>query len=120
MDLPQRVADELKIDEAQAQQCLSSLFMSIRMAVDPKTFSQVTAAVPEANSWLSTIQLAGGRTGEVIALAGPEALMRQLASHGLSEPQARRLGATVGAALKELLPKEAFEKITGRVALLKQ
>lgn len=119
MDLPQRVADELGIARPQAERALSALFMSVRMAVDPAVFSKITAALPEVETWLRDIQLAGGRTGEIIALAGPEALIRQLKTVGFGEQQAQRLGATVGEALDELLAKNVAKKIVERVPLLK-
>jgi hypothetical protein len=119
VDLPQQVADELGIGRPVAAQALSALFMSVRMAVDPKTFAHVSTALPDLDDWLRGIQLAGGRTGEVIALAGPEALGRQLKLAGLNEQQAQRFGQSVGKALAELLPKDVFEKVVARVPLLK-
>jgi len=119
VDLPQRVADDLGLARPQAEQALSALFMSIRMAVDPALFSQITAALPEVETWLRDIELAGGRTGEILALAGPEGLGRQLKRAGCNEQQSRRLGATVGTALGELLAKDVAEKVVSRVPLLK-
>ena len=119
MDLAQRVADDLGLARPQAERALSALFMSVRMAVDPATFSKVTAALPDVETWLRDIQLAGGRTGEIIALAGPEALGRQLKATGFNEQQVQRLGTTVGTALREVLPADVAKKIVERVPLLK-
>ena len=119
MDLPQRVADELGIDRSVAQQGISALLMSIRMSVDPKTFDQISAALPNLEDWMRGIQLAGGRTGEIVALGSPEALGRQLKLAGFNEQQALQLGASVGKALAEVLPKDVFEKVAGRVKFLK-
>lgn len=119
MDLPQRVADELQIGRPQAERALGPLFMSIRMAVDPSLFSKVAAALPDVEDWLRSIQLGSGRTGEILALAGPEALAQQLKLAGFSDEQAKRLGATVGQALGELLTKDAAKRLVERVPLLK-
>ncbi len=119
MDLPQRVADDLGIDRSVAQQGVSALFMSIRMAVDPKTFAQISTALPNLEDWMRGIQLAGGRTGEIIALGSPEALGRQLKLAGFNEQEAQRLGASVGKALGEVLPKKVFDTVAGRVKILK-
>ena len=119
MDLPQRVADDLGIAHPQAERALGALFMSVRMAVDPALFSRITAALPDVETWLRDIQPAGGRTGEIVALAGPEALGRQLKMAGFNEQQAQRLGATVGTALGELLAKDVAQKVVERVPLLK-
>lgn len=92
--------------------------MSVRMTIDPETFSKVSAGFPQTDEWTRGITLASGRTGEIIALAGPEALKRQLRQHGLSDAQIQQVGAAVGTALKQALPRDAAEKIMQRVALL--
>jgi len=119
VDLPQRVADELGIARPQAIQGLSAVFMSVRMSVDPSLFSLVTAAIPDVEDWLRSIELAGRRTGEIVALAGPEALNQQLKTAGFNQQQAQRLGATVAKALGEVLEEDVAEKILSRVPLLK-
>lgn len=119
MDLPQRVTDTLGLARPQAERVLGPLFMSIRMAVDPALFSKVAAALPDVDQWLRGIQLGGGRTGEIVALAGPEALVQQLKLVGLNAEQAKLLGATVGQALGELLARDVAAKIVERVPLLK-
>ncbi len=118
MDLAQRVADNLGIARPQAEAALSSVFTAIRMSVDPGVFAQVTAAVPEAETWMRGIRLAGGRTGEIVALAGPAALARQLAAAGLTEQHITKLGTTLSGALAELLPKDVFRQVAARVPLL--
>ena len=92
---------------------------SIRMAVDAATFGKVSEAVPEAELWMRGIPLTSGRTGEIVALAGPEALRRHLKKAGLTEEQIEKAGTTVGDALRQLLSKDAAEKITNRITLLK-
>ena len=119
MDLPQRVADDLGIARPQAELGLGALFMSVRMTVDPALFSKITAVLPDVETWLRGIQLAGRRTGEIVALAGPEALGQQLEMAGFNEQHAQRLGAAVGKALGELLARDVAEKVVQRVPLLK-
>ncbi len=50
--------------------------MSIRMAVDPKTFAHISTALPDLEDWIRGIQLAGGRTGEIIALASRVVILK--------------------------------------------
>jgi hypothetical protein len=120
VDLPQIVADRLGIDRTLAERGLSALFMSIRMAVDPTTFSKVTTTLPDADSWMRGIGLMRHRTGEIIGLAGPEALARTLKAIGYDDAGIQNLGGAVGNVLHELLPQDAFDKITSRVPLLKE
>ena len=119
MDLPQVVAQQLSVDPAQAERGLGAIFMSVRMAVDAGTFARVTAAFPDADMWMRAIDLSGGRTGEILALASPAALRRQLKLAGFTEKDIRQLGSTVGAALQAGLRPETFDQIAARVPLLK-
>ena len=118
VDLVQQVAAILGGDDTKARSALGSVFMSVRMTIDAETFSKVSAGFPQLDEWMRGITLASGRTGEIIALAGPEALKRQLRQHGLSDAQMQQVGAAVGTAFKQALPKDASEKILQRVALL--
>jgi hypothetical protein len=119
VDLVQQVSDAVGVDREKAESVLGSFFTSIRMAVDPATFGKVIQALPDAEEWMLALTFAGGRTGEIIALAGPEGLRRQLQVIGLDDAQIAKAGATVGEALRQLLPKDATEKIIKRISLLK-
>lgn len=119
MNLPRAVAKELGIDQAQAERGLSAVFLSIRMAVDPPTFGEVTKAFPNASVWLRDIELGGGRTGEILALAGPEALRRQLKAAGFTDKDIQQLGPMVNEALRSALSPAAYEQVVARVPLLK-
>ena len=119
MDLPQAVAQEFSIDPAQAERGLSAVFMSIRLAVDPAIFAQVSAAFPGADAWMRPPELGGGRTGEILALAGPGALRRQLKLAGFTEKDILQLGPMVGKALQAALSPEVFEQVAAHVPLLK-
>ena len=107
------------MDPAQAERGLGAVFMSIRMAVDPATFARVVGAFPDADTWMRAIELSGGRTGEILALASPHALRRQLKLAGFTEQHIRQLGPTVGAALQAALPPETFDQVATRIPLLK-
>lgn len=119
MNLPQVVAKELGIDVAQAERGLSAIFMSMRMALDPVTFGQVTKAFPGSDAWMREIELEQPRTGEILALVSPKALRRQLKLAGFTEKDISRLGPTVGRALQAALSPEAFDHVVTRVPLLK-
>ena len=119
MDLVQQVSDAVRVDRQQAESVLGSILTSVRMAVDPAAFGKVIKALPDAEQWMLGLTFAGGQTGEIIALAGPEGLRRQLKMIGLDDAQITKAGATVGEALRQLLPKDAVEKVTKRISLLK-
>ena len=106
------------VDREQAESVLGSVFTSIRMGLDAAVFGKVIQALPDAEHWMLGLTFAGGRTGEIVALAGPEGLRRQLQMIGLDDAQIAKAGATVGEALRQLLPKDAAEKITQRISLL--
>ncbi|MBI3982285.1 MAG: hypothetical protein HY337_05195 [Gemmatimonadetes bacterium] len=118
VDLVQQVATIAGVDEEKSRSILGSIFTSVRMAVDAATFSKVTGVFPRLDEWMRGIPLAQGRTGEIIALAGAEALKRQLKQQGLSEQQMQQVGAAVGAAVRQMLPRDACDKIVQRVPLL--
>jgi hypothetical protein len=118
VDLPDVVARQLGIDVAQAERGLSAVFLSIRMAVDPATFGQVSEAFPNAETWMRGIELGGTRTGEILALASPEALRRQLHLAGFSDKDMRHLGPIVGHALQAALSPDAFDRVVTNVPLL--
>jgi uncharacterized protein (DUF2267 family) len=119
VDLPQVVANELGIDTAHARRGLSAVFMSMRMALDQATFGQVRKAFPGSDAWMREIELEQPRTGEILALASPKALRRQLKLAGFTEKDISRLGPTVGQALQAALSPEAFDHVVARVPLLK-
>lgn len=119
MDLVQQVSDAVGLDREKAESVLGSFFTSIRMGVDAAVFGKLIQALPDAEQWMLGLTFAGGRTGEIVALAGPEGLRRQLHMIGLDDAQMAKAGATVGETLRQLLPKDVVEKITRRISLLK-
>jgi hypothetical protein len=119
MDLVERIAERVGLDRPRAEAALGSLFMSMRMSVEPAVFARVAAAVPEADTLMRGIRLAGGRTGEIVTLAGWPALRRQLAAAGLTEPQIATLGQAVREALSALLPPDVMLDLAARLPWLK-
>ena len=118
MDLVQQVAAILDGDEEKAKSVLGSLFTSVRMTIDTATFSKVAAAFPMLDDWMRGIPLGQGRTGEILALASPEALKKQLKQQGLSDAQMKQAGAAVGAAIRQAVPRDVTDKIVQRVPLV--
>lgn len=109
MDVLQRVASELSIDENRAEQGLGAVFIAVRMATDGKTFSQVSRAMPETGTWMQRAPFSAGRTGEMLAMATPAALKRVLGLAGFSDEQTTKLCTLAGAALRDAAPK-AYEE----------
>ena len=118
MNLPREVATRFALEERLASKALGTVFTSVRMAVDTKTFSTVATAFPDVGTWLRDAPASGGRTGEMLALATPATLRRSLATLGLSEQQIDTLGHLVGRALQESLPADVYSQITARLPLL--
>lgn len=118
MDLVQVVSDAVGVDRPTAESVLGSFFTSIRMAVDAGVFGKMIGAVPEAEHWMLGLTFAGGRTGEIVALAGADGLRRQLLMIGLDDAQIAKAGAALGKALRQLAPQDAMEKVTKRITLL--
>lgn len=118
MDLVQQVSTIAGVDEEKSRAILGSIFTSVRMAIDPATFSKVNAAFPRMDEWMRGIPLGQGRTGEIIALAGAEGLKRQLRQLGLGDQQLQQVGSAVGAAVRQALPREACDRVFERVPLL--
>lgn len=118
MELVAQVTTILGGDEGKAKSVLGSLFTSVRMSIDIKSFAHVSAAFPQLDEWMGGIMLAQGRTGEIIALASGETLKKQLRLRGLSDEQIQQAGAAVGAAIKQAVPKDVSERIFQRVTVL--
>ena len=117
MELLAQVVSEFDVDENLASKALGAVFTSVRMAMDTKTFAAVATAFPDVGTWMRDAPVTGGRTGEMLALATPRTLRRNLSQLGLAEPQIDRLGALAGKALRESIPAEVFERITVRLPM---
>lgn len=118
MDLASRLEQEVGLDRERAAVVLGTVFMALRVAMEPATFAQLGEAFPDLDRWTRVVPLFG-RTGEILALRGPGELERQLRNLGLTGQQCERTGAVIGSALRELLPEDAFRKIESRVPLIR-
>lgn len=111
MDLVQRVADEVGVDEGKAADGLGAVFLAIRMALDAKTFGAVAEAFPDMGQWMVSAPLSAQWTGEVLAIAKPKALRRILLNAGFTDEQVEKLFPIVGSAVREAAGPEVHDKI---------
>ncbi len=111
MDLVQRVADEIKVDEAKAADGLGVVFLAIRMALDAKTFVAVADAFPDVGEWMTEAPLSARWTGEILAIATPKAVRRLLLNAGFTEEQIEKLCSIAGSAVREAAGPEVHDKI---------
>ena len=117
MDLVHDVSTALGVDEERATQGLGALFVAIRMAVDAKTFSEVSTALPEAGPLMQHTPFEGSRTGEMLALATPAAVRRLLRTAGFSEEQVPELCARVGRVVREAVDPAVWNTIEKRLPI---
>jgi len=118
VDLVQRVADELGIDEGKAADGLGAVFLAIRMALDARTFGVVADAFPDVGEWMVGAPLSAHWTGEILTIANPKALNRILVHAGFTEDQIEQLLGTAGCAVREVLGEEIHEKILETLPIL--
>jgi len=117
VDLAQRVSVECGIDQEQARTGLGTLFTAVRMAINANEHKLLTEAFPDLDGWLEQGMMSGGRTGEMLALIGTEALEKNLRSTGLEDAQIAKLAKIVGGALHQSVP-EIGAKVTSRLPLI--
>jgi len=117
VDLAQVVSNECGIDTEQAQLGLGTIFAAIRMAVDANEHQTIKQAFPQVDEWLGQATIGGGRTGEMLALIGPEALENNLRRAGFDDTNISMIFTTVGLALTERVP-EIATKVARRLPLL--
>src|SRR2546425_13071577 len=97
MDLVEQIVANLEVEPGQAEKGIGAILMAMRTAVDKSTFEKVRVAVPNHESYMGRALMSGARTGEMIGVAGPGALMG-----GVSPPRggtgktARGAGRPVG------------------------
>src|SRR2546422_2756429 len=82
MDLVGQIVANLEVEPGQAEKGIGAILMAMRMAVDKATFEKVRVAVPNHESYMGRALMSGARTGEMIGVAGPPALVA-----GVSPPR---------------------------------
>src|SRR5260370_7048718 len=85
MDLVEQIVANLECEPGQAEKGIGAILMAMRMAVDKSTFEKVRVAVPNHESYMGRALMSGARTGEMISVAGPAALMAGLSAPGVPQ-----------------------------------
>src|SRR5258706_15977115 len=83
MDLVEQIVANLAVEPGQAEKGIGAILMAMRMVVDKPTFEKVRAAVPNLESYMGRALMSGARTGEMIGVAGPPALMAGVSPPGV-------------------------------------
>ena len=118
MDLVQQIVANLEVETGQAEKGVGAILMALRMAVDKPTFEKVRAAVPNHESYMGRALMSGARTGEMLGVIGPAALMAGLAAAGFRQEDVPRLGRIVLEHLRPTLGNENVERfLAGAPAL---
>ena len=116
MDLVQTVMTRVGVDEEKARQGLGTVFIAIRMAVDMRTFTQISTEFTTIGEWMLVAPFQDGGTGEMLATATPGAVRRLLAYAGYDESHSAELCTVIGEALRERTP-DSFETVAAKLPL---
>ncbi len=119
MDLVQQVVANLEVEPGQAEKGVGAILMALRMAVDKATFEKVRAVVPNHESYMGRALMSGARTGEMIGVAGPAALMVGLSAAGFRKEDVPRLGRIVMEYLRPSLGNDTVERFLDGAPALK-
>src|SRR5260221_4268887 len=103
MDLVPQIVANLEVEEGQAEKGVGAILMALRMAVDKPTFEKVKVAVPNHESYMGRALMSTARTGEMIGVMGPAALMAGLSAAGFQKDDMLRLGPILAACLRPAL-----------------
>ena len=117
MDLEQLICTECGVDRSQAAKGLGTLLTAVRLAINANEHAQIKKAFPQVDEWLGQAAVGGGRTGEMLALIGPETLEKRLRSAGFQENDIPKICSIVGRALSDSLP-EIAAKVSGRLPMI--
>jgi len=115
MDLVQQVVEALGTNEQRATDGVGLLLLAIRFTTDQQTFDAVTQAYPDAQSLLTRALAAGGRTAEMLAVANPAAVKKQLEKAGYAEAELEQLGRVVTHALASALGEAAGARVRAAI-----
>ncbi len=118
MDLVEQIVAHLEVEPGQAEKGIGAILMAMRIAVDKATFEKVRVAVPNHESYMGRALMSGARTGEMIGVAGPAALMAGLSAAGFRKEDVPRLGRIVLEHIRATVGNEVIEKfLVGAPAL---
>lgn len=119
MDLVQQVVANLEVEAGQAEKGVGAILMAMRMVVDKPTFEKIRAAVPNHESYMGRALMSGARTGEMIGVMGPAALLAGLAAAGFRKEDVPRLGRIVMEHLRPTVGTEVVERFLDGAPALK-
>ena len=119
MDLVEQIVANLEVEPGQAEKGIGAILMAMRITVDKPTFEKVRAAVPNLESYMGRALMSGARTGEMIGLAGPAALMAGLSAAGFRKEDVPRLGRIVLEHIRPTVGNEAIDKFLAGAPALK-
>ncbi|MDP3909055.1 MAG: DUF2780 domain-containing protein [Gemmatimonadales bacterium] len=119
MDLVQQVVANLEVETGQAEKGVGAILMAMRMAVDRATFEKVRAAIPNHESYMGRALMSGARTGEMLGVMGPAALLAGLAAAGFRTEDVPRLGRIVLEHLRPAVGTDVVERFLDGAPALK-
>jgi len=110
MDLLHHVATQLKIQEDEAERGIGAILMALRMSLPKDTFEKVKEGVPNCESMMGRALMSTSRTGEMLVVTGPSALLAALAAAGINKADIPRLGTIVLEQVKAVIGAPAVAK----------
>ncbi len=119
MNLVEQIVANLEVEPGQAEKGIGAILMAMRMAVDKATFEKVCVALPNHESYMGRALMSGARTGEMVIMVGPAALLAGLAAAGFRKDDIPRLGRIVMEYLRPTIGNEAVEKFLDGAPALK-
>lgn len=119
MDIVEQIVANLEVEPGQAEKGVGAILMAMRMSVDKATFEKVRVAVPNYESYMGRALMSGARTGEMIGVMGPAALMAGLAAAGFRTEDVPRLGRIVMEHLRPTLGNAAVDQFLAGTPALK-
>ncbi|MCH8350822.1 MAG: hypothetical protein IIB29_11250 [Chloroflexi bacterium] len=91
MDLVGKVMTEMGVEHSIAESGLGTVFTNLRLSLNMDSFNEIRAVVPKVDDWVGNTIIGGGRTGEMLALVGPQAFARNLGGAGFTPEQGEQL-----------------------------
>jgi len=119
MTLVEQIVANLEVEPGQAEKGIGAILMAMRMAVDKATFEKVRVAVPNHESYMGRALMSGARTGEMIGVTGPAALMAGLSAAGFRTEDVPRLGRIVLEHLRPTVGNDVIDQFLAGAPALK-